>query len=227
MLYSTLACSQGKFMMLFLKKYFNLKLVFLTLLQIVVLVFVFSFFFLSIGANFPQAILGAVIVFLLFYLLFRLLMLPFFIFPQIKGAVYVPSSDERIKDMLELAKLKKNDVACDIGSGDGRVVIELAKHCKEAHGVELNPVLVQRSEKNIKAANLEKKAKIFWKSFWDTDLSEYDVITVYGINYIMKNLEKKLEQDLNPGARVISNYFVFPNWKPVKKKNDVYLYVMK
>ena len=60
--------------------------------------------------------------------------------------------------------------------------------------------------------------------FWNTDVTSYDGIVVYGIPYIMQRLEEKLKKELKPGARVVSYSFPFPNWEPTAKEKAVYLY---
>jgi hypothetical protein len=72
---------------------------------------------------------------------------------------------------------------------------------------------------------LKNKAHIYNKSFWNVNLSSYDVVVIYGIDYIMERLEKKLLKELQPGTRIISNSFKFPNWDYLEKKNDIYLYI--
>ena len=137
---------------------------------------------------------------------------------------FVPSSTDRLNTMVELSQVKPGQKTLDLGSGDGRVVIAMAKAGAEAHGFEVDPKLVEESKKNIANEGLEGKAFIHNKSFWDGDLRDFDVITVYGITSIMGRLEGKLKQELKDGAKIVSNYFTFPNWKPEEVKEKVYLY---
>ena len=152
----------------------------------------------------------AIILILLIFLFFTFFFIGFVfikaIFPFLCwGALYVPSKDERIKKMIEFLDIKKREKALDIGAGDGRVVVALAKAGAKAEGFEINPLLVKKAQKNIKKAGLEGKAFVYLKKFWKEDFSEYDVVTLYGIGYIMKGLEKKLKKELKQGARVASN----------------------
>jgi protein-L-isoaspartate O-methyltransferase len=147
-----------------------------------------------------------------------------YILPMAKGAVYVPSKPEAIKAMIKLAKVKSGMKVADLGSGDGRVVAALAKTGASVDGYEINPLLVWRARRNIAQAKLQKRAKIIAHSYWDADLSIYDVIVVYGITYIMKDLSRKLRAELQPGAVVASNYFKLPNWKKTTTLNGVHLY---
>lgn len=145
--------------------------------------------------------------------------------PIVSGAVFYPTSDENAGIMLQLAGVKPNERAVDLGSGDGRIVIALARAGAEAHGYEINPFLVRKSRRAIQEAGLDKKALVHCRSFWRETFSSFDVVAVYGIPPIMGKLEKKLRRELKPGARVVSNTFQFPSWIPERSLGAVYLYV--
>jgi cyclopropane fatty-acyl-phospholipid synthase-like methyltransferase len=170
--------------------------------------------FLLLSVIFIVLVLTAII-----YLIFNIIT-PFFF----QGIFYVPSQRERIKKMLEFADIKPGELACDLGSGDGRLVIALAQAGAEAHGYEINPLLVILARIRIRRAGYSGRAIVHWKNFWNENFSRFDVITIYGMTFVMKKLEKKLKQELKPGARVISNAFTFPAWPPAQKDNGVYLY---
>ena len=141
-----------------------------------------------------------------------------------RGPFYVPTRRKYVPRIIAMLDLKAGDKVVDLGSGDGRLVIALAEAGAEAHGFEHNPLLVMRSKKSIKKRGLEGKAFIYMSNFWNTDVSSYDGIVVYGIPYIMQRLEEKLKKELKPGARVVSYSFPFPNWEPTAKEKAVYLY---
>ena len=141
------------------------------------------------------------------------------------GAIYVSTSDEKVEKMIGFLDLKKIKKAADLGAGDGRFVIALAKEGIEAHGYEINPFLVLLARKNIKKAGLENKAFMHLKNLWQTDTRDFDVVFLYAMKHMMKKLEKKLNKELKPGASIVSNYFVFPNWKPEKSEESITLYV--
>jgi len=138
---------------------------------------------------------------------------------------FVPSSPDRLTVMLELAAVQPGQKTADLGSGDGRVVIAMAKAGAEAHGFEINPKLITEARENIAEEGLENKAFIHDMNFWDCDLSQYDIVSVYGITSIMERLEKKCLAEMKTGAKVVSNYFTFPNWTPSLVKEKVYLYL--
>ncbi|EKD65056.1 MAG: hypothetical protein ACD_50C00204G0002 [uncultured bacterium] len=141
-----------------------------------------------------------------------------------KGAPFVPASRKNVETMVQLTGVAKGDKTVDLGSGDGRVVIAMAKQGVIAHGYEINPFLVLWSRLMILKNGLRGKAFIHWGSFWQVDLSSYDIVTLYGISYIMGKFEEKLKRELKPGAKVASNIFKFPSWRHLKEKNGVYLY---
>lgn len=59
------------------------------------------------------------------------------------GAPYVPSKRRELERALdELYPIGKDDVLVDVGSGDGVVLREAAKHGAKAIGYELNPIFV-------------------------------------------------------------------------------------
>lgn len=162
------------------------------------------------------------LVFAILLLLFGRAMI--FMVPILHGPVFVPSADDKLRTMLELAKVKPGQKVIDLGAGDGKIVINLAKQGIAAEGIEINPVLVKKAQLKIKQAGLEELAEVKKGNFWKLDYSDYDVIFLYGTTYIMERLEEKLMQELKPGAVVISNFFQFPNWEPESVKNEVRLY---
>jgi len=153
------------------------------------------------------------------------LYLLFYVFyPLGRGAIYEPSSPEKTRLMAEIARVTPRERSVDLGSGDGRVVIALAREGAEAHGYEVNPILVLRARRSIRRAGLEGSAFIHWGSFWRADLSRYDLITVFQVGFIMGRLEAKVKRELRAGARIVSHHWRFPALAPEVARNDIYLY---
>lgn len=143
------------------------------------------------------------------------------------GAVFVPSADDKLATMMRLAQPKSMDNILDLGSGDGKVVLALARQGLRATGVEINPLLVSRARAKAAKLGLSTRAKFIKANFWQLDLSQFDLIFVYGITYIMPKLEQKLQAELRPGSRVVSNYFPFPNWPATVEENEVRVYLKR
>lgn len=163
-------------------------------------------------------ILIVLIICAAFYLVF------YVFFPLGRGAIYDPSTQEETVIMAEVAAVAAGEKAADLGSGDGRVVIALARRGAEAHGFEVNPILVHVSRRNIRRAGLEGQAFIHWRSFWRADLSSFDIITVFQVSFVMGRLEAKVKRELPAGARIVSHYWRFPTLLAETSRGDIYRY---
>lgn len=144
-----------------------------------------------------------------------------------RGAVFLPMRRGAVDKMVRLLEIKPRDKAVDLGSGDGRVVLALARAGAEAHGYEHNPFLVWWSRFRIYRAGLSGRAFIHRGNFWKIDLSEFSVVTVFGISYVMKPLEEKLLREAYLGTRVASYVFKFPSLKPVTTNGGVSIYSLQ
>ena len=98
----------------------------------------------------------------------------------------------------------------DLGSGDGRVLLMAKKYGYRAVGYELNPVLVLLSK--IRSGK-SSRSQIRFKSYWASDLSKADMVFVFSAQPYMNRLLNKLENELKPGALVVSYAFSFPSRK--------------
>ncbi len=164
------------------------------------------------------AILTAVVVAVAVYLFF------FVFFPIARGAIYDPSTQAEAQMMAELADVHPGEKAADLGSGDGRVVIALARAGATAHGYEINPILVLVSRRNIRRAGLAGRAFIHWGNFWRSDLSSCSLVTTFQVGFVMSRLEAKLRRELAPGSRVVSHYWRFPGLAPEQTRSNIYRY---
>ncbi|HSW80400.1 MAG TPA: class I SAM-dependent methyltransferase [Candidatus Saccharimonadales bacterium] len=142
----------------------------------------------------------------------------------IQGAPHVQTKTDDAEIILTAAIKHKPKRILDMGSGNGRIVLLLAKNGFCVDGIEINPIHVWIARRNIKDAGLTGKASIKWGSFWNYDVSNYDMVTMYAIQHIMPKLETKLTKELKPGSIVVSNFFTFPNKKPHKTHNRINVY---
>ncbi len=148
-------------------------------------------------------------------------LLPFFY----KGAPFVPTSHGTTKQMIELARIVDTDRVADLGSGDGRLLLEAARAgAKAAQGYEIHPGLVWISRLSARWQHLHSQITIYQKSFWDADLSDITLVFLYQLPDAVARLEQKLKRELPAGARVVSHAFPFPNWKPEEVRGKIYLY---
>jgi len=161
--------------------------------------------------------------FLVLYLIFFAF---YFILPLLGHAPYYPSGKKAMKDMIKLAGLKGSERVIDLGSGDGRLVFELAKYSREATGIEHNPFFVIFCR--LRCLFLRRKAKtsFMYGNFYKHDLSRYDVIFCYLLPESMRKLELKMKKELKPGTKVISNTFHIDVFKEAKSSGKIKLYIV-
>lgn len=132
-------------------------------------------------------------------------------------APFVPTPEEVVARMLELAEITPGDVLYDLGSGDGRIVIAAAKRYGiKAVGFEINPALVEESRGTIKQQGLENLVEIREQDIRSVDLSPASVVTMYLYPNANLRLRRAIRSQLKPGARVVSHKFDMGNWTPAK-----------
>jgi len=127
--------------------------------------------------------------------------------------VWVPSPQELVDKMLDMAKVTPQDYLMDLGSGDGRTVVTAAKRGVRALGVEFNPDMVALSKRNAAKAGVSDKASFIEADIFRTDLSHATVITLF----LLTDLNLKLRPTiltLKPGTRIVSNTFRMGDWEP-------------
>ena len=123
--------------------------------------------------------------------------------------IYVPTPQEVVDEMLALAKVTKNDVIYDLGSGDGRIPITAAqKFGTRGIGIDINPERIQEANANAQKAGVTDRVK------FQSDISEATVVTLYLLPELNVKLRPELFRQLKPGTRVVSHDFDMGDWKP-------------
>jgi ribosomal protein L11 methylase PrmA len=128
--------------------------------------------------------------------------------------LWVPTPQEVVDKMLEMAQVKKDDLLYDLGCGDGRIVITAAKKygCK-AIGYDIDPERVKESRKNVDANNVGNLVTIEQADVFTLDLSKANVVTLYLLPSLNVKLIPQLEK-LKPGSRIVSHDFDMRGVKP-------------
>jgi len=130
---------------------------------------------------------------------------------------YVPTPQEVVDRMLELAQVKKGDVVYDLGSGDGRIVVTAAKkYGVKAIGFEIDPQRIKESHENIKKAGVEKLVEIRQQDIRTVDLSQASVLTMYLLPEVNLMIRPNIWKQMKPGSRIVSHDFDMAEWKPLK-----------
>lgn len=131
---------------------------------------------------------------------------------------YVPTPQEVVNRMLELAKVGKNDVLYDLGCGDGRIVITAAKeHGARGVGIDLNPQRISEAKANAERAGVNGKVKFIEGDLFTADFSDASVVTLYLLPDVNRALRPQLWKQLKVGTRVVSHDFdMGEEWPPEK-----------
>ena len=130
---------------------------------------------------------------------------------------YVPSHEKVVAAMLKVAKVGKNDILYDLGSGDGRIVITAAKRFgTRGVGVDIDPARIREARENAVKAGVAEKVKFLQQDLFETDIREATVVTLFLLPEVNRRLRPKLFSDLKPGTRVVSHNFGMGDWTPLK-----------
>jgi protein-L-isoaspartate O-methyltransferase len=131
-------------------------------------------------------------------------------------APYVPSPPEVVERMLALAKVTKEDVVFDLGSGDGRIPITAAAlYGARGVGIEIEPRLVGEAQARARAAGVAHLVEFRQADVLTSDISEATVVTLFLLSSSNARLRPMLTRQLKPGARIVSHAFSMgPGWPP-------------
>jgi cyclopropane fatty-acyl-phospholipid synthase-like methyltransferase len=128
---------------------------------------------------------------------------------------FVRSTPEVIDRMLEVARVRPDDVVYDIGSGDGAIIIRAAKkYGTRGVGIEIDPDLVAKARRNAVREKVEHLVEFRAQDAFTVDVSPATVVTLYMLPDFNAKLRPMLDRQLRPGARVVSHDFPIEGWVP-------------
>lgn len=147
-----------------------------------------------------------------------------------KDVVWVPTNDNLVTRMLDMAKVSSRDLVYDLGAGDGKIAIAAAKQFgAKSVGVEYNADLVSLGQCMVRAERLTDRVKIVHGDIFETDFSDATVVTLY----LLPELNLKLRPTIlamKPGTRVVSHSFLMGDWQPdqssVSEDGAAYLWIV-
>lgn len=129
-------------------------------------------------------------------------------------STYVPTPDDIVEKMLELAEVGQDDLVYDLGSGDGRSVIAASRiYGVRSVGVELNERLARSSRERVEALGLSDLVEIRIGDMFEVDLSKVDVLVLYQPPKLLERMKPQLAK-LRPGSRIVSHFFLIPGIEP-------------
>ncbi len=154
---------------------------------------------------------------------------------------YIQTPMNVVDAMLAIAEVGPQDYVMDLGSGDGRIVIEAAKKY-QAHGfgIELDNWLIAESRANAAREGVSSKVQFLHEDIFLSDLRPATVLTMYLLPEVNLELRPRILFDLRPGTRVVSHDWDMGDWEPdrrlvidapdktigLKKESTVYLWIV-
>ncbi len=127
---------------------------------------------------------------------------------------YVPTPQEVVDRMLEIAKVTGKDFVMDLGCGDGRMLVTAAtKFGSRGRGVDLNPQRIKEANANAQNAKVADKVTFEVKNLFDTSIKEADVLTMYLLPGVNLQLRPRILDEMKPGSRIVSHAFDMGDWE--------------
>jgi hypothetical protein len=135
---------------------------------------------------------------------------------QERFSLFVPTTPWDVERMVKFAELEDGDVVFDLGSGDGRIVMEaVRKHPKvRGRGIEINEKLVLESREKAQAEGIADRVEFLHQNAFDADLREATVIVMWLFPELMRLLRPKILREARPGTRVITRTWDLGTWRP-------------
>ena len=151
----------------------------------------------------------------------------FYMLAFFTGAPFVPTPISVIDELIILGKINKQDIVYDLGSGDGRMLIESSKKGAQAKGWEINPFLVVWTRFLAQKNGVSKNVSVHYQSYQKADLHDATVIFLYNLPSFLPFLENKFKKELKPGTKIFSYKFPLQTFKPVKQTPSGLFYYKK
>lgn len=144
---------------------------------------------------------------------------------------FVPTPQTVVEEMLDLAGVCGTDVLCDLGCGDGRIVVTAAEqYGTRGVGVDIDPERIRESNQNAAEKRVSHLVSFRRQSIFETDFRSASVVTLYLLPSINLKLRPKLLAELKPGSRIVSHDFDMGDWKPDQttqvEGHDIHLWIV-
>jgi SAM-dependent methyltransferase len=134
--------------------------------------------------------------------------------PQLPAAPYHGTPPEVVAAMLDLAGLRAGDVVYDLGCGDGRIVIA-AVRTPGVRGVcvELDPARLRWAREAAAEAGVAERIRFVQGDLFEVPIADATVVALYLMRPANLKLRPRLQGELRPGTRVVSQTFDMGNWE--------------
>lgn len=136
-------------------------------------------------------------------------------------APYVQTSHEVVTAMLDIAKIRPDDIVYDLGFGDGRILFSAVQppYRARAVGIELDRERFNRVKAHVRELGLEHRIEVLRGNILDFDISDATAVMIYLTRRGNRVVKPMLENQLGGEARVVSHDFEFEGWNPTKVRS--------
>ena len=119
--------------------------------------------------------------------------------------VYVGTPQDVVYKMVELAEIRKGDLVCDPGCGDGRLLIAAARrHGCRGIGYELDPKLANEARQIARQRGIARTVRFEEQDIFTVDYSPVDAIVAYLLPEMITRLVPSFDK-LKPGSRIVAH----------------------
>ncbi len=149
---------------------------------------------------------------------------------------FVPTPQDVLRLMLDVANPQPEERLYDLGCGDGRILRRAVREygCIGV-GYEIDPSLASYAASKARREGLKpERQRVVCRDLSQANLGRADVVTLYLTPEALLGLRRALEAQLRPEARVISHDYRIRGWMPESvqetvsaldgKKHTVFLY---
>ena len=130
-----------------------------------------------------------------------------------------PCPIETIETMLDLMRLRSDDVLADLGCGDGRILIAAARRGIRGIGVELDHARAEVAREAVRTAGVSHMVHIATGDARQFDTSQATAITAYLYPTLLEELAPKMKQ-----VRVVASPFHEVPGLSMVRHGDVWIY---
>ena len=161
-------------------------------------------------------------------LILIIVILFFFSYSHFFGAPWIPTPRNTVMNMLKLARIRPGEVIYDLGSGDGRIIIDAARiFGAKAIGIEIDPMRFLWTKLRIFKLRLQDSAEVLLGNFFTKDLGRADIVMIYLLQDTNLKLINKFVNELKPGTRIVTNTFTLPGFEILRQDREAQIYVYK
>lgn len=128
---------------------------------------------------------------------------------------YLPTPQEAVEGMLDLAEVRESDILYDLGSGDGRILITAAQRFgTRGVGIDIDPKRISQAIANASQAGVSDRVTFLQRNLFESDFQEATIVVLYLLPHLNLRLRPRLLQQLKPGSLILSHDFDMGDWQP-------------